>query len=256
MTAVAVHHVIEGPPDAPTVVLAGSLGSTLAMWDRQIPALSKELQVVRYDARGHGASPVPPGPYSMDDLADDLVTLLDTLGVARTHVVGLSIGGMAALRLAARDPDRVDRLVVACTSAYLTPSQPWADRAAQVRAHGPASIAPTVVGRWLTESYKAAHPDDLAALVAMLSAQPWEGYASSCTAIETMDLRADLPSITAPTLVISGADDPSIPTPHQEAIANAIPGARLHIVEHAAHLASFEQADAVNALLLDHLTRA
>jgi 3-oxoadipate enol-lactonase len=256
MTAVAVHHLVEGPPDAPTVVLAGSLGSTLAMWDRQIPVLSQHFRVVRYDARGHGASPVPAGPYSIDDLADDVVALLDHLDVGRAHVVGLSIGGMAALRLAAREPDRVDRLVVLCASAYLTPSQPWADRAAQVRAQGPGSIAPTVVARWLTEPYKAAHPDDLAALVAMLSAQPWEGYASSCTAIETMDLRADLPLITAPTLVISGADDPSIPTPHQEAIAAAIPGARLHILDGAAHLASFERADAVNALLLDHLTRA
>jgi 3-oxoadipate enol-lactonase len=251
----AVRHVVEGPSDGSTVVLAGSLGSTLAMWEPQVPALTAAgYRVVRYDARGHGASPVPPGPYSMDDLADDAVELLDLLGVERAHFVGLSVGGMAGLRLAARNPERVDRLAVMCTSAYTTPKGAFAERAALVSAEGTAGIAPTVVGRWFTENFKAAHPDDLAAFIATLSASPREGYVATCLAIEGMDLRADLTSITAPTLVIGGADDQSIPPPHQEAIAAAIPGARLVILEHAAHLASFERADEVNALLLDHLS--
>ena len=121
MTAVEVHHAEAGPADAPVVVLIGSLGSTLAMWDPQVPALRQRFRVVRYDARGHGSSPVPPGPYVLDDLVDDTVALLDRLGVARAHVVGLSLGGMTAMRLAAREPARVDRLALLCTSALLGP---------------------------------------------------------------------------------------------------------------------------------------
>lgn len=249
-----VHYVIDGPANAPTVVLAGSLGSTVAMWEPQVVPLATHFRVVRYDARGHGGSPVPPGPYSIDDLADDVVTLLDRLDVARAHVVGLSVGGMTGLRFAARNPHRVDRLAVLCASAYTTPKGPYLERAALVRAQGTAVVADTVVGRWLTDERRAAHPEEVAQLVAMVAATPPEGYAATCEAIERMDLRQDLPLITAPTLVIGGADDPSIPPPHQEAIAAAIPGATLHILERAAHLASFERADEVNALLLSHLT--
>lgn len=256
MTAVSVHHVIAGPPDAPTVVLAGSLGSTLAMWDPQIPVLSQAFRVVAYDARGHGGSPVPPGPYSIDDLTDDVVSLLDHLDLETAHVVGLSIGGMVGLRLAAREPARVDRLAVLCTSAYLTPAQAWADRAALVRAEGTGAVAAAVVARWLTDAGRAAHPDQVEWLAAMVAATPAEGYASCCTALEHMDLRPDLPQVIAPTLVIGGAQDPGMPPAHQQAIAEAIPGARLQILDHAAHLASFERADAVNALLLDHLSRS
>ena len=130
MTAVAVHHVVTGPPDAPVVVLSNSLGSTHAMWDAQADALAEHFRVVRYDTRGHGGSPVPAGPYDIDDLADDVVALLDTLGVEKAHFVGLSLGGMTGMRLAARNPERVDRLVVLCTGAHLTPSSAWTDRAA------------------------------------------------------------------------------------------------------------------------------
>jgi 3-oxoadipate enol-lactonase len=254
MRAVGVHHVIEGRPDAPTVVLAGSLGSTLSMWDPQVPALAEHFRVVRYDTRGHGSSPVPPGPYSIDDLADDMVALLDTVGAQRAHIVGLSLGGMAAIRMAARRPDRVDRLALLCTAAQMSPAQAWAERAVLVRAQGPGAVADAVAGRWLTDERRRDHPEDVQRLVSMISATPAEGYASCCTAIEHMDLRADLPQITAPTLVVGAADDPSIPVANQRALAAAISGARLQIVEHAAHLASFEQPDAVNAVLVDHLT--
>ena len=254
VTAVAVHHLVQGPADAPTVVLAGSLGATLAMWDPQAPVLATQMRVVRYDARGHGGSPVPAGPYQVDDLVDDLVALLDTVGADRAHVVGLSLGGMVAMRFAAREPARVDRLALLCTAAVLAPRQAWAERAALVRAEGTGAIARAVVGRWLTEEHQLAHPEDVERLVAMVAATPAEGYASSCTAIERMDLRADLPRITAPTLVVAGAEDPSMPRSFQEAIAAAVPGARLQILDHAAHLASFEQPAAINSLLLEHLT--
>ena len=253
MTAVQVHAVDEGPRDAPVVVLAGSLGSTLAMWDPQVPALAERFRVVRYDARGHGASPVPPGPYEIDDLVDDLVALLDRLGVARASVVGLSLGGMTAMRLAAREPHRVDRVAVLCTSALLGPPQGWADRAAAVRAGGTAAVADAVVQRWFTPALAARDPALVTAMRDMVAATSAEGYAACCGAIERMDLRADLSRITAPLLAIAGADDPATPPEHLAAVAAAVPGARLLVLPQAAHLANVEQAAAVDAALLLHL---
>lgn len=253
MTAVDLSATVSGPPDAPPVVLLGSLGSTAAMWAGQVPVLAERFRVVAVEARGHGGSPVPPGPYALDDLVDDTLALLDRLGIARASFVGLSLGGMTALRLAARAPQRVDRLAVLCTSALLGPASSWHERAAAVRADGTGSIAQTVVSRWLTGPGRAAHPEQVAALEAMVAAVPDEGYAGCCEAIAAMDLRADLPRILAPTLAIAGADDPATPPEHLEAIAAGVPGARLLVLPRAAHLANLEQPDAVNAALLLHL---
>ena len=150
MSAVAVHASVTGRDGGPVVVLSNSLGTTHRMWDAQLGALEERFRVVRYDTRGHGASPVPDGPYAIDDLADDLVALLDRLGVERAHLVGLSLGGMTAMRVAARDPERVDRLVLLCTGIQLPPASSWTDRAATVRAHGSGAVAEAVVQRWFT----------------------------------------------------------------------------------------------------------
>jgi 3-oxoadipate enol-lactonase len=254
MSAVDVSHRVDGPEDAPVVLLSNSLGATYAMWDPQMPALSARFRVVRYDSRGHGRSPVPVGPYSIDDLVDDVVALLDRLGVERAHVVGLSLGGMTALRLAAREPHRVDRLAVLCTSALLGPPEGWVERAQLVRSEGTGSVAGTIVQRWLTTAHQAADPEYTAELAAMIAATPAEGYASSCTAIEHLDLRADLASIAAPTLAIAGAEDPVTPPPHLEAIVAGIAGSRLTVVEQAAHMVNLDQPGAVTAALLTHLT--
>lgn len=254
MTAVAVHHVVTGPRDAPVVVLSNSLGSTSAMWDAQADALAERFRVVRYDTRGHGGSPVPEGPYDIDDLADDLVGLLDDLGVARAHVVGLSLGGMTGLRLAARQPGRVDRLVVLCTGAHLPPAHGWTERAATVRAQGTEAVAEAVVDRWFTAGHLEANPDVRSAAEAMVAGTPPEGYAACCEAIAALDLRRDLPTITAPTLAVAGADDPATPVPHLEGIASSVQDGRLLVVPQAAHLANAEQPDAVTAAILAHLT--
>lgn len=256
MTAVAVHAVVDGPADAPVVLLAGSLGSTLEMWDPQVPALAERFRVVRYDGRGHGRSPVPAGPYSIEDLVDDAVALLDRLGVATASVVGLSLGGMIALRLAAREPHRVERLAVLCTSAQLGPASAWSERADTVRREGAAAVAPAVVDRWFTAALRVEAPDVVERMRSMVAATPAEGYAGCCEAIAGMDLRDDLPNVSAPTLAIAGADDPATPPEHLSAIVAAVPGARLVVLPRAAHLASWEQADAVNAALLVHLSAA
>ena len=256
MTAVPVRHFIDGRPQAPVVLLSNSLGSTIHMWDLVLPRLTERFRVVRYDLRGHGHSPVPPGPYDLDDLVDDAIGVLDRLDVERAHIVGLSLGGMVSLRLAVLHPERVDRLAVLCTSAQLGPASGWAERAATVRAHGTASIAASVVSRWITPVTAAADPALLASLEAMVAATPAEGYAGCCGAIERMDQRADLPKIGARTLAIAGADDPATPPEHLERIVAGIPEARLAVVANAAHVATVEKPNEITDLLLAHLTEA
>jgi 3-oxoadipate enol-lactonase len=251
--AVDVHHVVSGREDGPVVVLSNSLGATHTMWDANVSALEQQFRVVRYDTRGHGGSPVPDGPYSIDDLADDVVALLDRLGVARAHFVGLSLGGMTGMRLAARNPERVDRVVVLCTGAHLTPSSGWTDRAATVRAGGTKAVAEAVVDRWFTPGYLEANPDVKAESEATVAGTAAEGYAGCCEVIAAMDLRADLPVITAPTLAIAGADDPATPPPHLEAIASAVQHGRLLVVPDAAHLANAQQPQTVTPAIIEHL---
>lgn len=242
------HH--EAAGDGPTVLMGSSLGTTLHMWDGQLP-LAERFRLIRYDHRGHGGSAAPPGPYEIADLAGDVLEL----GIERAHYVGLSIGGMVGMWIAANAPERIDRLVLICTSAQLGPVSMWQERAEKVLAAGSAEpVADAVVDRWLTPGFAAEHPDERAKLRAMLTSSDPEGYAACCGAIERMDLRDDLGRITAPTLVISGADDQATPVEHQRLIAEAIPGARHEILAPAAHTAAVEQADAVNRLIEEHLS--
>jgi 3-oxoadipate enol-lactonase len=247
------YSIVDGPAGAPALVLANSLGATVDMWEPQLPALTERFRVVRFDTRGHGRSAVPHGPYTIGDLGGDVLALLDELGVARAHFCGLSLGGMVGIWLAAHAPERIGRLVLCCTSARPGAPESWAHRAATVRAEGTAAIADLVVSRWLTPEYAHRRPDLVARLRAMLAGTPAEGYASCCGVIETLDLTAALPRITAPTLVLHGADDPAIVPSHGADVAAAVPGARLTLVRDAAHLANVEQVDVVTALIVDHL---
>jgi len=253
MNAVDVHAVVSGREDRPVVVLSNSLGSTHRMWDAQLAALEERFRVVRYDARGHGDSQVPNGPYSIDDLADDVVALLDRIGVSRAHVVGLSLGGMTAMRLAARNPERVHRVVLLCPATQLPPASGWLERAATVRTDGTAAVAAAVVQRWFTTEYLAASPDDRIVHEQMVSATPAEGYAGCCEAIAKLDLRQDLSAITAPTLAIAGQDDPATPPARLEEIVAGIPDARLLVVPKAAHLANAEQPGIITPAIIEHL---
>jgi 3-oxoadipate enol-lactonase len=253
MTAVDVAYSLDGRDRAPVVVLSNSLGSTPAMWDPQVPALAERFRVVRYDHRGHGASPVPPAPYELGDLGADVIALLDRLGFERVHWCGLSLGGMVGMWMAINAPDRIDRLVLCCTSAKLGPAEMWADRAATVRAQGVDAVADAGIERWLSPGFIEREPQTAARIRAMLAATPDEGYAACCGVIERMDQVSQLGSIRAPTLVIAGEDDPATPPEHGELIASAIPGARLEIVPGARHLATIEQPEAMTSLILGHL---
>ncbi|MDX6234046.1 MAG: 3-oxoadipate enol-lactonase, partial [Nocardioidaceae bacterium] len=248
---VRLNHRVIGQPDRPTVLVGGSVGSTLATWDPQLTALSAEFQVIAYDHRGHGGSPAPAGPYSIEDLALDVVALLDDYAVARAHVVGLSLGGMLAQRIAARQPQRVDRLALLCTAAHYPDAQPWTERAATVRAGGTDAIADAVVDRWLTADYRRDHPTEVSRLREMVVSIDNEGYAACCDAIADMDLRPDLSRIQAPTLVIAGAEDPAVPPARMRELADEIAGSRFVTVP-GAHVPPLEHPAIVTNLLLEH----
>lgn len=253
MTGCELRFVRAGPETAPALLLGGSLGTTLSMWEPQVRALESRLSLVAFDHRGHGGSPVPPGPYEIADLGRDALALLDRLGLERACYCGLSIGGMVGLWLGVNAPERVDRLVLISTSAHMD-GAPFLERAAAVRAAGtPAIVADAVISRWFTQRWRAQHTDVAARYREMIAATPAEGYAGCCEAVASFDLRGKLSAVAAPTLVIAGSEDPATPPEHARLIADAIPDARLAVVEHASHLANVEQAGAVTSLIAGHL---
>ncbi len=250
------HHETEGPRDAPAVVLAPSLGTTLGMWDAQVPALAERFRVVRYNHRGHAGSAVPPGPYSVADLGHDVLALLDELRLDRVLFGGVSLGGMVGMWLAAHAPQRIERLALCCTSAHMPPAQGWAERAESVRRRGTAAaVAGDSAARWFTPGFRGREPAAVERAVTMLRETPDEGYAGCCEAIGGMDLRGDLAAIRAPTLVIAGADDPATPPEHARTIAADVTGARVEVLDGASHLAAMERPEAVTGLVLDHFTQ-
>jgi 3-oxoadipate enol-lactonase len=249
---VGLYYVEDGPASGEPVVLIGSLGSTLDMWRPQLPALTGR-RVIRVDHRGHGQSPVPAGPYTVSELAGDVLALLDKLNLEQVDFVGLSMGGMVGMCLASEMPQRIRRLVLMATSAGYVDKSPWTARIEAVANGGTASIAQAVVRNWLTPAYAERHPDTVAWLEGMVADTPDAGYLACCQALRDWDHEHRLGAITAPTLVICGTADPSTPEqPHGAAIAAGIPGVRFERVE-GAHLLNIERAEEVNALTTEHL---
>ncbi|MFC5065283.1 3-oxoadipate enol-lactonase [Actinomycetospora atypica] len=244
------HVVDEGPSDAPVVVLLCSLGSTVDMWAPQRRELAGEYRVLTMDTRGHGGSPVPDGPYFVEDLGDDVLETLDHLDVDVAAFAGVSLGGAMAQAIALRVPERVSALALVCTSAQFDNLDSFVERAETARTDGVAAIADAVVSRWFTDDID---PATRTTMRDMIAATPDEGYAGCCEAIVAWDSTSRLASITAPTLVISGAQDPATPPAHGHVLADGIPGARLEVLEHAAHLASYQRAEVVTPLLAELL---
>ncbi len=212
----SLHHRLEGG-GARTLVLSGSLGTTLELWDGNVGALSSQYRLLRYDHRGHGGSPVPPGPYTVEDLAEDVLELLDELGLERVSFCGLSLGGAVGMALAIRAPERLERLILCCTSARFGEPETWVERARTVRAAGLEAIVDTVFERWFTPAFRATRPEVVERFREQFVATPREGYAGCCDALARWDARANLGSIAVPTLAIAAADDPATP-PEQLAL--------------------------------------
>jgi 3-oxoadipate enol-lactonase len=234
-------------------VLSNSLGTELGMWDGQLAALTAGFRVLRYDQRGHGRSPAPPGPYAIAELGADLLALLDRLGLERVSYCGVSLGGMTGMWLAINAPERIERLALCCTSAHLPPREMWTERAATVRTQGMEAVADAAVERWFTPEFVASGADAVERTRRALLETPAEGYAACCEAIASHDLRAELGRIRAPTLVLAAADDPATPPEHGRLVADSIDGARLVVLERGRHLAAVELPRECSEAVLGHL---
>ena len=246
-------HTVEGVETAPALVLSSSLGTTRDLWESQLPALLPHFRVVRYDHPGHGESPTPERSITVEKLALGVVELLDFLEIEQASFCGVSLGGAVGMELALHAPDRLDRLVLACTSARFGEPAMWHDRAGAVRAGGTAAIAAGVLGRWFTASFASEQPEVVARYRGMLESVSSEGYTACCEALADWDAREAIRRIDAPTLVVAGADDVATPPSDAEYLAASIPGARLEVLEQAAHLANVEQPEAFDRVLLEHL---
>jgi 3-oxoadipate enol-lactonase len=248
-----IHYLIEG--SGPCVTLAHSLATDLTLWDELAAELAQRFTVLRYDARGHGQTSAPEGPYDFPMLVADLVGLLDRLSIERTHFVGLSMGGMLGQHFALAVPQRLDRLVLVSTTSRIPPEARtlWDERIATARAQGMAAHVEATLARWFTAPYRMAHPEVMARIGALIAATPVAGFAGWGAAICTLDVTDKLGAVRAPTLVAVGADDPGTPPALSETIAAAIPGARLEIVPAASHQLPVEQAEIFLRLLHDFL---
>ncbi|MEY3720074.1 MAG: 3-oxoadipate enol-lactonase [Pseudomonadota bacterium] len=243
---------IEGPDNAPVLVLSNSLGTTMDMWLPQLPALTEHFRVMRYDTRGHGQSEVTTGPYSIAQLGRDVVALLDGLNIPSAHFCGLSMGGMTGIWLGVNAPDRIGRLVLCNTSAAIGVPEVWNARIAKVKQDGMESIIDGVLERWFTADFLVHATAQVERVRQMLRNTSAEGYVANCAAVRDMDQRSELSRITAPTLVIGGRHDKATPPEHGELIARAIPGAK-YVELNAAHLSNWEVAQAFTQQLLSFL---
>jgi 3-oxoadipate enol-lactonase len=247
-----IHVEIEGPQDAPILMLSNSLGTTLQMWNPQVPAFTRRFRLVRFDRRGHGKSGIPPGPYAMERLGRDVLAIMDALGIRKANWCGLSMGGMEGMWLGANAPDRFERLVLANTSSYFADKAGWNERLRIVREKGVAAFAPANMERWFTKGFRERAPQTIAWIAEMFSATPLEGYIACGAAVRDMDHREILSQIRVPTLVIIGQHDPATTPEAGEFVRGRIPGAKVALLD-AAHLSNVEQPEEFNQAVLRFL---
>ncbi len=248
-----IHYEFDGPEQAPVLLFSNSLGTTWRMWKPQVAHLSRCFRLLRYDTRGFGDSTVTPGPYSIPQLSWDVVHLLDCLALDRVHFCGLSMGGMTGLFLGANAPKRFHKIVVCNAAAKFGTPETWNARIKAVNEGGMKAVASAVIDRWLTSGFRAAHPEETAAALAMLeSAQP-HGYVANCAAVRDMDLRDTLRDVQVPTLVLAGSHDPVATPEDARYLASRIPNAHYAEVS-AAHLSNIEAREDFNRTVMEFLT--
>ena len=249
---VRLHWRWDGASDAPPLVLLNSVGTDISLWDRALPYLVPRYRVLRMDARGHGASDVPPGDFTLDTLASDVIAVMDAAGVKSAAVCGVSLGGMTAMAMALLAPERVTALIPACTSAAMDPSV-FAARVKIAREQGMAAVVDVAMPRFFTEAFRQTHPEIVDPVkTAMLAMDP-QGYAGCGAAIRDMDLLRRLDTVTLPTLVIAGDQDVATPfASHGEKIVARIPGATSAIVA-GAHLPCLENPSAFAGAIISFL---
>lgn len=247
-----VHWKLEGMDGAPALVLLNSIGTDMDLWDPLLPMLRARHSLLRIDTRGHGASDVPAGDYTLDELAGDVFAVMDTAGIAHAAVAGVSLGGMIAMQMALSQPGRVDAAALICTSATMDKAA-WQSRVDTVRGQGMAAIADLAMGRFLSPGFVAANPALAATIRRQLLTMDAAGYAGCAAAIRDMDLADRISAIGCPVLVVTGDQDTSTPwAGHGEHLVGRIPGAR-HVALLAAHLATLEAPGALAEALLSFL---
>ena len=245
---ISMNYMLEGPANAPVVTLSHSLATNLSMWDPQVPALTSRYRVLRYDTRGHGGSSVPPGDYTLEQLGEDVLTLLDELDLDRVDFCGLSMGGSTGMWLGINAPERIDRLVLCNTAAKIGTPETWKARIDAVRTNGMKAVAAAVIERWFTPAFRAEHPDKVAPVQKMLENVQPEGYAANCAAVRDADLRTLISRIQSRTLVIYGTYDPAISVADAQFLIEQIPDAK-GVELKCSHLSNVEQSEAFTRAL-------
>jgi len=250
-------YVLEGPANGPMVTMSHSLATDLSMWDAQAKALARRYRVLRYDTRGHGDTDAPTGAYTLSQLADDARALLKALGIARTHWIGLSMGGMIGQTLALSAPEILQSLSLCNTSSRIPADvkHVWDERIATVDAKGMEPMVEPTVARWLTSKFIETHEDVVETVRAMIRRTPAKGYIGCCHAIKALDLTDRLKTITLPTLIIVGAQDMGTPLAASQAINQQIKGSELVVLDPASHLSNLEQPEAFTNALEQFLKR-
>jgi 3-oxoadipate enol-lactonase len=243
VNGVRIRYEWSGPETAPVLFFSNSLGTDLAMWDSQAAALSRDFRVLRYDTRGHGRSSVMPGSYTISQLADDVVGLLDELELEHVHFCGLSIGGLTGMSLALRVPQRLRKVVLCNTAAKIGSPEIWNARIDAVQKGGMAAVVPGILERWYTAEFRSASPEVVESTRRMLLNTPVEGYAGCCTALRDADLRNEIAGIRLSVLIIAGAHDPATTPADGRFLAERIAGTR-YVELPAAHLSNIEASDA------------
>lgn len=247
-----IYYEMQGPTSAPVLVLSNSLGTNVGLWNPQLLELAREFCILRYDMRGHGQSKVSPAPYSIPQLAQDVLALLDSLNLSTVHFCGLSIGGAIGMALAVRAPKRLGKVILSNTAAKIGTSESWNARIAAVRKGGMTAIVDPVLERWFTPGFRQRAPAAIAATRSMLLNTPPEGYIGCCEALRDMDLRDAIAQIRVPTLVIAGTCDSATTPADARWLTNAIPGAE-YLELPAAHLSNVEAAREFNSNVLRFL---
>ena len=245
----------DGPAKGRAVLLSNSLMSNYDMWDWTIPALTDRYRVLRYDTRGHGRSGSVPGPYTMEMLADDAAGLLDALGIAAAHVVGLSMGGMIGQQLAARYAGKVLSLALCDTASEMPPRGMWEERLEIARRDGVAGLAEGTIKRWFTAPFIERAPADIDKVRAIILTTSRDGYIGCASAVRDMAQTTMLLRIHAPTLIMTGRQDPACTVDQATILQRVIDGSKLLIIEDAAHLSNIEQPKAFNFALRDFIDR-
>jgi 3-oxoadipate enol-lactonase len=245
---------MDGGADRPVLLFANSLASDMSLWEEQVAAFKADYRLVRYDMRGHGRSAVTDGAFTIEDLANDAIALIEQLSLGPVNFVGISLGGMLGQQLAAKRPDLLRSLTLSNTSSETDKPEIWEPRIQTALTVGMGPLVEPTLERWFTAPFRAAHPERVERVRRMIAATPPKGYAAAARAIQAMRQTAILAKIVTPTLVIAGREDSSTPVAVAERIARAIRGAELQVVEQAAHITPIEQADKFNAHLRRFLT--